>query len=420
MRQIISGETPKVKIINRKSVDNFLDENKKLFEKLSTDNINCLYESHKIVNDPVLNYLNVTCENQSQKELKKLIRREFDVCEKIYPYLGDLFVNLFFDNFSIKNKTSFKFTKQKEATFLSTITHDLVRKIANIFFKDLSLEYFISVEKEKIDEIVMVKKTDLVFDLEFDSAYIEKYGSLVFEEYNFIIIDGMIDSIGEIHHLLHAASENKEPYVIFCYGINPEVKHTIITNNNRGITKVFPIDIIVNESSLNILNDIATISNDEIISATKGQTISQAVRNKLKKGKRIKIEKNRFTLKQLCSNQVLKNHRKFLYKRIDETDNDTNKSYLEKRYKRINTKAVSIHIPETLYTNNHFIRELDYFLRFLSNINKKMVKYRNINNKKFYYVPSVYIELIKEKKNMLNNMFENIEKLIVRGENNEQ
>jgi hypothetical protein len=419
MRQIISGETPKVKIINRKSVDNFLDENKKLFEKLSTDNINCLYESHKIVNDPVLNYLNVTCENQSQKELKKLIRREFDVCEKIYPYLGDLFVNLFFDNFSIKNKTSFKFTRQKESTFLSTITHDLVKKIANIFFKDLSLEYFISVEKEKIDEIVMVKKTDLVFDLEFDSSYIEKYGSLVFEEYNFIIIDGMIDSIGEIHHLLHAASENKEPYVIFCYGINPEVKHTIITNNNRGITKVFPIDITVNESSLNILNDIAIISNDEVISATKGQTISQAVRNKLKKGKRIKIEKNRFTLKQLCSNQVLKNHRKFLYKRIDETDNDTNKAYLEKRYKRINTKAVSIHIPETLYTNNHFIRELDYFLRFLSNINKKMVKYRNINNKKFYYVPSVYIELIKEKKSMLSNMFENIEKLIVRGENNE-
>ena len=419
MRQIISGETPKVKIINRKSVDNFLDENKKLFEKLSTDNINCLYESHKIVNDPVLNYLNVTCENQSQKELKKLIRREFDVCEKIYPYLGDLFVNLFFDNFSIKNKTSFKFTRQKESTFLSTITHDLVRKIANIFFKDLSLEYFISVEKEKIDEIVMVKKTDLVFDLEFDTSYIEKYGSLVFEEYNFIIIDGMIDSIGEIHHLLHAASENKEPYVIFCYGINPEVKHTIITNNNRGITKVFPIDITVNESSLNILNDIAIISNDEVISATKGQTISQAVRNKLKKGKRIKIEKNRFTLKQLCSNQVLKNHRKFLYKRIDETDNDTNKAYLEKRYKRINTKAVSIHIPETLYTNNHFIRELDYFLRFLSNINKKMVKYRNINNKKFYYVPSVYIELIKEKKSMLSNMFENIEKLIVRGENNE-
>jgi hypothetical protein len=419
MRQIISGETPKVKIINRKSVDNFLDENKKLFEKLSTDNINCLYESHKIVNDPVLNYLNVTCENQSQKELKKLIRREFDVCEKIYPYLGDLFVNLFFDNFSIKNKTSFKFTRQKESTFLSTITHDLVKKIANIFFKDLSLEYFISVEKEKIDEIVMVKKTDLVFDLEFDTSYIEKYGSLVFEEYNFIIIDGMIDSIGEIHHLLHAASENKEPYVIFCYGINPEVKHTIITNNNRGITKVFPIDITVNESSLNILNDIAIISNDEVISATKGQTISQAVRNKLKKGKRIKIEKNRFTLKQLCSNQVLKNHRKFLYKRIDETDNDTNKAYLEKRYKRINTKAVSIHIPETLYTNNHFIRELDYFLRFLSNINKKMVKYRNINNKKFYYVPSVYIELIKEKKSMLSNMFENIEKLIVRGENNE-
>jgi hypothetical protein len=329
MRQIISGETPKVKIINRKSVDNFLDENKKLFEKLSNDNINCLYESHKIVNDPVLNYLNVTCENQSQKELKKLIRREFDVCEKIYPYLGDLFVNLFFDNFSIKNKTSFKFTRQKESTFLSTITHDLVKKIANIFFKDLSLEYFISVEKEKIDEIVMVKKTDLVFDLEFDTSYIEKYGSLVFEEYNFIIIDGMIDSIGEIHHLLHAASENKEPYVIFCYGINPEVKHTIITNNNRGITKVFPIDITVNESSLNILNDIAIISNDEVISATKGQTISQAVRNKLKKGKRIKIEKNRFTLKQLCSNQVLKNHRKFLYKRIDETDNDTNKAYLE-------------------------------------------------------------------------------------------
>ena len=50
--------------------------------------------------------------------------------------------------------------------------------------------------------------------------------------------------------------KNKTPFIIFCYGTSEEVKHNIITNNKRGITRIYPICFNFDEDSL-ILNKIA-------------------------------------------------------------------------------------------------------------------------------------------------------------------
>ena len=414
MHPTISGATPKIYIEDKKAVDSFLDDNKELFGKLSTDSSSCLYEGNKIINDYVLNYLNITTENPSHKEVKKIIRREFDVCENLYPYLGDIFINMFFDNFESKTKVPFKFKKSKEREFLSSIKDQRVKEIAKLFFNNLSMEYCINVQKDKIDQIIIEKKNNLIFDIDYDYDYYKQNASVSFGEYNFIIIDGIIDSIGEIHHLLQKAFEDKEPYVIFCFGIHPEVKQTIMKNNSLGNTKVYPIDITVNEPSLNILNDIAVVCNDEVISAHKGQTISQSIRKKLKKGNGIKIEKNRILIKPVCTEANLISHRKFLFSRIQGDNNSTNISYLKKRYQRMNTKEIKIHIPEQLYLDNDFLREFDYLFRFLSQIDKKMVKFKNLNNKKLYYVPSIFINAVELKNKNIKEILSNIDKLILK------
>jgi hypothetical protein len=414
MHQTISGETRKVEIFKRKSVDIFLEENKNLFDKLNNSGRSALYENKKLINDPVLNYLNTTESKKYSAELKKIIRREFDACEKIYPYMGDMFVNIFFNKLKNRKSQPFIFKKSNQLEFLKTIKNDHVRQIADIFFKKLSLEYFADVRKEKTDQITIIKQNDLNFDIEFDYDYFVDKGKLKIENYNFIIVDGIIDTVGEIHHLLQKASENKENYVIFCYGVNDEVKHTILNNNRRRITKVYPIDIKVTEESLNILNDIAVISNDEVISALKGQTISQSIRKRLKKGKRITIQKNKFSIERVCSMFQYKTHKDFLMKRIENANiKQTNVNYIKKRYKRFNAKTLILSIPESLFFDNEFIRELDYFLRFVSKSNLKMIKIKNINNKKYYYIPQLFLRLLNEKVEQLNKIYSNISTLII-------
>ena len=39
-------------------------------------------------------------------------------------------------------------------------------------------------------------------------------------DYDFVIIDGIIETVGEVYHLLLRASQNKRPHVIFCFGMS--------------------------------------------------------------------------------------------------------------------------------------------------------------------------------------------------------
>ena len=92
MHQTTSGETPKVKIDGRKSVDNFLESSKLEFDRDDLGK-NCIYKNLKQNEDRIINFLNTTPgkENSTEHQLKSLIRDEFDYCEKIYPYLGPRF-----------------------------------------------------------------------------------------------------------------------------------------------------------------------------------------------------------------------------------------------------------------------------------------------------------------------------------------
>ena len=415
MHQTISGETHKTKVEFDYNTKEFFKKEKELFHKLSSLKNGSIYENTKIVENYILNYLNIIDNNNLDSELKKIIRSEFTNCEKIYPFMGDLLLDIFFKKKKINRYSTLKFRKNLEKNFINSLKNNHVKQIAELIFNHISLEYLIDVKKEKTDQVIIVKKDDLCFDIDFDFDYFFKRATVI-DDYNVVIIDGIIDTVGDIHHLLHQASENKENYVIFCYGVSPEVKHTILNNNKRGITKVFPIDIKVCEYSLNILNDIAIIHGDDVISALKGQTISQAVSKKLKKGKRIKIKKNNIIIEKVCLESDYVIHKKFLNKRILESTNETNRKYLRKRFKRLNTKTIEIIIPESLNYQNSFSRELDYLIRFITNLDKKFIKIKNVNNKSYYYIPEVYFNFCKLKSDKMNDIFENIKTIITNNE----
>ena len=412
MHQITCGEILKTEIENKQKIEFLLNQASLDYEKYFND-ANCLYENNTIINDCALNYLNEYSNDHLKETIKSMIKREFDKCEKVYPYLGDLFLQYYFKPDSIGDSfEAFKIHNDDISEFIKTFKNDIVGKIGSWIFKNASLEYFITIEKTKGNNVTIVKDDQISFDLDYDNAFLGGKTKHVMKNYRFVIIDGIIESVGEIHHLLTKASEDKNPYVLFCFGLSEEVKHTIIENNRRGITEVFPVSINLNEDSINILNDIAVLHQSEVISSLKGQTISQATRKELSVGKSITMMRDNLIIEPVCNSMDLKIHRDFLFNRSKKTDNEQNRELLIKRIKRMSTKTVKLYIPDRLFLKNDFVRELDYLLRFLKNISNPMIKLSK-SNKNFYYFPSFCIELIQSKKESLVSTFSNLEKAIL-------
>lgn len=89
-----------------------------------------------------------------------------------------------------------------------------------------------------------------------------------------IVIDGMIESVSEVHHLLLQASESKEYVVLFVRGMSDDVKQTLRVNNNRGTFRIIPIVAAFDIEGINTLNDVSIVTGADLVSSLKGNLIS--------------------------------------------------------------------------------------------------------------------------------------------------
>ena len=412
MHQTTSGETPKVKIDGRKSVDNFLESSKLEFDRDDLGK-NCIYKNLNQNEDRIINFLNTTPgkENSTEHQLKSLIRDEFDYCEKIYPYLGDAFLFSFFDKKILNSKSLKIFTKKTYKQFLETIPEKNSKNIVTWIIENSSPDREIDIQSSYVQDIEIVLKEDIFFDLEYDSDFLGNKKDLILKDYRFALIDGYIESIGEIHHLLHYAANSKEPHVIFCFGMSDEVKNVIIENNSRGITQIMPVSMSFSEETINILNDIAIVHNCDVISSLKGQTISQEMRKTLKVGKEIIFNRKGFSVKPIASSQDLKTHIRYLEKRVNEAEIDTNTDVIKKRIRNIKSKMMTIYVNKDLANSNLFNRSLDYGLRMLKNSHQPYFSI-DLENKNILMPAQIY-HFLQKRVNITKEIIYSIEKSVI-------
>ena len=410
MQQTTCGVIPKkTRVFDRKIVDCFLDESKNLFMNLK-DSQYCLYPDMTLISDQALNYLNSNSDDNNKEQLKILLKKEFIDCENIYPYLGDLFVyNYFIENNDIELSDYILF-KDSVAEFKNSLKFKAIKDIFSWTINNASLEYTINVQKNILNDIFVEKNDVLNFNLDYDSSFLGGKDFHTMSSYKFIIIDGYIESIGEIHHLLDQANRTKIPHVIFCFGMSEEVNNAIKYNNSQSKFEVMPVVIKFDENTINVLSDIALLHKDHIVSSRSGETISQAVRGDLSVGKEITFHKTGFKITPVASNIDLMIHRNFLNKRIQDAPHEESKKLVVARLKRFSSKSIKIYLPEKVYGDNDFMRELDYVLRFIKHSDRKFYK---INfNKRKYFVPKELLSFVKEKSASLKNIYRQIGKLV--------
>jgi len=189
-----------------------------------------------------------------------------------------------------------------------------------------------------------------------------KSGTWTRSDVNVLIIDGLIESVGEIYHLLEKANKTSESYLVICAGILQEPLNVILQNFARETIDVVVGTIKSSDQSINTIADLGTICMTSPISAMKGETISQATLHDFQKLDKVSITQNRIQIKNSKAKIATTN---LLRELIKKSQQDIDVDYLlQKRIKCLSSSRLSISIGrDDVDKQKNIIEEIDTFLR---------------------------------------------------------
>ena len=407
-----------VKIKEKKDLKKILVEEAKLFN--NTPDYSTLYEGGFNISGRHFNYMNSFTSEESERIFKPIVGKLFLEMESLYPDLGHCFLdivipainkenNLLFidDLISEIKEDSINFSKKDLDVFfendLNPESHDILKTL----LENINITTKIYLDKSYVSETIIVKKEGITFDLDFDLDFFYK-GKWDAKDFNFIIIDGFIETVGEIYHLLHEANENKEPYVIFCKGMSSEVKDVFLQNISRETINICPISLKTSELNVNILIDIARCLEGDIVSALLGDTISQSVRRKLKKGKDISVTGNSITITPVASDQHLKTHLNYLENKKEKSNIQINTDVLEERIKMLSSDKISIRLGKKDISNKCLQKDIKKCLTFIKRASSGIYHCNNhkVLSKHFCIAPSFpVLSMLYKAKSFLKTIY---------------
>ncbi len=219
--------------------------------------------------------------------LFKLIK---SYCRGMEERFGDCFLFLSVLLAIAKNKNyNYIETKSLEEYFLAnkkTISEgDLGRILGKVFgetpevsvcyeaVKLAGLNGKIFLQKSKTGNSIVELKSGYNFSLQ--SAIVED--SIIGwqrKKAKCIIIDGIVESLGEINNIFEGAAQEKVPVVIMARGFFDDICATIRVNRLRRTLDVLPILVPYDLKNANVINDLAIVCGTDIVSSLKGQLIS--------------------------------------------------------------------------------------------------------------------------------------------------
>lgn len=215
--------------------------------------------------------------------------------------------------------------------------------------------------------IIVEKTSSTTPSVELVRGYTFELQQLLPVDFSFVrprvtCIDGYIEEVAEIHHLLEAAAEAKEPCILFLRGMSDDVKHTLKVNYDRGSLRVVPIGVRFDLEGMNTLVDLATVTGADLISSLKGDLISSIKFNELPCVDQVTMLRGRVVVVSSKKSKAVKDHVSNLRKRRAEERVDDVASLLDKRIKSLSPNHVVIRLPD----DKDFVinsQSIDYALR---------------------------------------------------------
>lgn len=190
-------------------------------------------------------------------------------------------------------------------------------------------------------------------------------------------IDGFIENIAEIHHLLTYFSESRQDCLLFIRGASNDVLNTIKVNYDRRTLSLIPYIVSFDLESVNTLVDLAVVSGTDVVSSTKGQTISSIKPENLGNVEFCYASQSSLILRNSPTSERVKLHVKQLQEKLEV--NTESQTFLTKRISSLASSCIDINIPDDI---NFFSTssQFDVGIRILSSIINKTYNPNKVAN----------------------------------------
>jgi len=207
----------------------------------------------------------------------------------------------------------------------------------------------IFIEPGGFDHTVLEVKNSHSFSVEtFDEFFFEN-SKWNHSFVNCIVIDGIIESVSEIHHLLEKASKNVDPVILIARGFGDDVLQTLYVNMQRKTLNVFPLKLKSDENLVNSFVDISVVAKTDPVSYLKGELISSIDYDTISTVEHVEIKKGKLLMVNPLAGSYIRQHlnriRSTIEEKRDSLDSYTFGMYESSMRERIRSlSSRSVHI----------------------------------------------------------------------------
>jgi hypothetical protein len=196
-----------------------------------------------------------------------------------------------------------------------------------------------------------------------------------------LVVDGIIENISEIHHILEKSSETKNPILIVSRGFGNDVLNTIGVNNARETLCVIPVSSPIDIDSANILNDISVSCLADPTTANKGQLISSVNYDLLTTVQEVRCSPGLLTIVNDNALQASNHQITRILKSRTEAAHDILVKSFDERLRSMSPLQVVIKLPSGP-KYNEMIEQIDIILRITRSVMQRGL-FSSQNSNKF-------------------------------------
>jgi chaperonin GroEL len=194
---------------------------------------------------------------------------------------------------------------------------------------------------------------DVVEGMQFDRGYLSPYMVSDAEKMKstlddpFILIcNKKISAMKDLVPILEAVAQQGKPLFIICEDLDGEALAAIVLNIIRGAIKVVAVKAPgFGDDQKEILEDIAVLTNGQVISEEKGMSLETATVDMLGTAKKITVDKEKTVIVEGAGDKAKLNERIVLIKKqIEQTDSEFDVKDMQNRVAKLSGGVAVIHV----------------------------------------------------------------------------
>ena len=228
----------------------------------------------------------------------------------------------------------------------------------------------IYVDKEYTSSTSIELTNGYTFPVSIESNFALSTKLKEWKEFNVkvIIIDGIIETVGEINRILEYFHNEKRPGIIFARGFKDEVLGTLTVNKNRETLNVIPVVVPYDLGGINMLVDLGVVSGTDVVSSLKGDVISGIEPEDIVTVDKIIATSNNVIISNEKSSDHVRRHIRNILEKKNSTGTLDKKDLFDKRTKALSSVCTNIKLANNVNNKDVLYLQIQHGINMLKHI----------------------------------------------------